>query len=83
MILFCILELTGNSTGNSAGNTAGNNKQTRIIPRHLQLSIRSDEELSKLLSGVCVYCPTSRLFFYLKRFRKSLRTFIDRLKERE
>uniref|UniRef100_A0A8D1TFV1 Histone H2A n=1 Tax=Sus scrofa TaxID=9823 RepID=A0A8D1TFV1_PIG len=32
-------------------NVAGD-KKTRIIPRHLQLAIRNDEELNKLLGGV-------------------------------
>ncbi|EAT40336.1 AAEL007925-PA, partial [Aedes aegypti] len=34
-----------------AGNAARDN---RIIPHHLQLAIRNDEELNKLLSGVTI-----------------------------
>ena len=31
-----------------------NNKKSRIIPRHVQLAIRNDEELNKLLGGVTI-----------------------------
>eukprot|EP00274_Cyanoptyche_gloeocystis_P004883 CAMPEP_0196663634 /NCGR_PEP_ID=MMETSP1086-20130531/53605_1 /TAXON_ID=77921 /ORGANISM="Cyanoptyche gloeocystis , Strain SAG4.97" /LENGTH=145 /DNA_ID=CAMNT_0041999529 /DNA_START=77 /DNA_END=514 /DNA_ORIENTATION=+ len=37
-----------------AGNAARDNKKTRVIPRHIQLAIRNDEELNKLLSNVTI-----------------------------
>eukprot|EP00798_Chlamydomonas_sp_ICE-L_P023558 gene23558-biopygen18097 len=37
-----------------AGNAARDNKKSRVIPRHVQLAIRNDEELSKLLGSVTI-----------------------------
>lgn len=37
-----------------AGNAARDNKRSRIIPRHIQLAVRNDEELNKLLDGVTI-----------------------------
>lgn len=38
----------------NAGNAARDNKKSRIIPRHIQMAIRNDEELSKLLGDVTI-----------------------------
>lgn len=37
-----------------AGNAARDNKKSRIIPRHIQLAVRNDEELNKLLGKVTI-----------------------------
>lgn len=37
-----------------AGNAARDNKKSRIVPRHIQLAVRNDEELSKLMGGVTI-----------------------------
>jgi histone H2A len=37
-----------------AGNAARDNKKTRIVPRHITLAVKNDEELNKLLGGVTI-----------------------------
>ncbi|KAG5185368.1 histone-fold-containing protein [Tribonema minus] len=37
-----------------AGNAARDNKKSRIVPRHIQLAVRNDEELNKLLGNVTI-----------------------------
>ncbi|RZR76107.1 hypothetical protein BHM03_00000729 [Ensete ventricosum] len=51
---FSLLSLRSFSSFPLAGNAARDNKKTRIVPRHIQLAVRNDEELSKLLGEVTI-----------------------------
>jgi histone H2A len=37
-----------------AGNVSRDNKRARITPRYIQLAVRGDDELNKLLAGVTI-----------------------------
>ncbi|KAF3662700.1 Histone H2AX [Capsicum annuum] len=52
--LSAVLEYLAAELLELAGNAARDNKKNRIVPRHIQLAVRNDEELSKLLRSATI-----------------------------
>ena len=54
VFLAAVMEYLASELLDLAGNAARQNRKRRIIPRHIQIAIRHDEELNRLMSNVTI-----------------------------
>jgi len=59
-----VLEYLTAETLELAGNATKEDKKLRITPRHIQLAVHNDEELSKLFHGVTIVDVSCLLLRY-------------------
>merc|ERR1719465_226600 len=52
--LAAVLEFLAAEVLELAGNAARDNKRSRIIPRHIQLAVRNDDELARLMRDTTI-----------------------------